>query len=157
MTFICTRIYNYFYITSFPVSLALRQRLGETRKWPISQCHSYSDCSYDFPGGGGRASGGGCKGGGGPFCGGFLSSSPALSASFVRRFCRHSCRVTTFLCAVTLFSQRFADPRLVSFMCTGKAWKKLLVYEGKQCNHFRSNDSKIPYISVLGKNNLKEF
>jgi len=41
-------------------------------------------------------------------------------------------------------------------MCTGKAWKKLLVLEGKQCNHCRSNNSKIPYISVLGKNNLKQ-
>ena len=35
MILICVRIKNYFYINSFALSLALRQRLGANRKWPI--------------------------------------------------------------------------------------------------------------------------
>ena len=35
MNFNCMRIKNYFYINSFALSLALRQRLGANRKWPI--------------------------------------------------------------------------------------------------------------------------
>ena len=35
MSFICMGIRNHFLINSFARSLALKQRLGATRKWPI--------------------------------------------------------------------------------------------------------------------------
>ena len=35
MGFICMRIESYFHINSFALSLALKQRIGTTRKWPI--------------------------------------------------------------------------------------------------------------------------
>ena len=34
MSFICKRIKNYFHVNGFSLSLALKQRLGATRKWP---------------------------------------------------------------------------------------------------------------------------
>ena len=36
MSFICMRIKNHFHINGVELSLALKQRLEATRKWPIS-------------------------------------------------------------------------------------------------------------------------
>ena len=36
MSCICTRIKKYFYVNGFVLSLALKQRIGATRKWPKS-------------------------------------------------------------------------------------------------------------------------
>ena len=36
MGFICIRIKNHFHINGFALSLALKQRLGATRKWPVA-------------------------------------------------------------------------------------------------------------------------
>ena len=38
MSFICTRMKNYFHIKGWALNLALIQRPGGTRKWPISLC-----------------------------------------------------------------------------------------------------------------------
>ena len=35
MNFICIRIKKHFHINGFALSLALKQRLGATRKWPV--------------------------------------------------------------------------------------------------------------------------
>ena len=35
ISFICMRINNHFHINGFALSLALKQKLGPTRKWPI--------------------------------------------------------------------------------------------------------------------------
>ena len=35
MSFICIRIKKHFHINGFALSLALKQRLGATRKWPV--------------------------------------------------------------------------------------------------------------------------
>ena len=35
MSFICVRIKSYFHIIGFALNLALKQRVGATRKWPI--------------------------------------------------------------------------------------------------------------------------
>ena len=36
MSFICIRIKKHFHINGFALSLALKQRLGATRKWPVA-------------------------------------------------------------------------------------------------------------------------
>ena len=36
MSFICMRIKNQFHINGFALSLALKQRLGATRRWPVA-------------------------------------------------------------------------------------------------------------------------
>ena len=36
---------NHFYISSFALSLVLKQRLGTTRKWPVDLLHCITDSS----------------------------------------------------------------------------------------------------------------
>ena len=38
MSFICLTISNHFHVNGFALSLALKQRLEATRKWPIRYC-----------------------------------------------------------------------------------------------------------------------
>ena len=41
MSFICVRIKTYFHINGFALNLALKQRVGATRNWPITCKHPY--------------------------------------------------------------------------------------------------------------------